>query len=128
MKVQLQNVSKRFGATTVVDGISFEIRDGEMFFLLGPSGCGKTTVLRMIAGFHPPDGGEIRFDDRVMNDVPPNRRNTGLVFQNYALWPHMTVAENVAYGLDVRSIPAAEKEKRVREALETVQMSPYAKR
>jgi iron(III) transport system ATP-binding protein len=128
MKVQLSQVSKRFGSTTVVNGVSFEIQNGEMFFLLGPSGCGKTTVLRMVAGFYQPDGGEIRFDDRVVNVLPPNKRNTGMVFQNYALWPHMSVAENVAYGLDVRDVSAAEKDQRVEEALAIVQMTSYAER
>src|ERR1041385_9108723 len=128
MNLKLENVVKLFGATTVVNGVSFEIANGEMFFLLGPSGCGKTTVLRMVAGFYQPDAGEIRFDDRVVNAVPPNQRNTGMVFQNYALWPHMTVAENVAYGLDVRSVSAAEKKERVAEALAIVQMEPYAAR
>ena len=128
MKVQLQNVFKRFGSTTVVNDVSFEIQNGEMFFLLGPSGCGKTTVLRMVAGFYRPDGGEIRFDDRVVNDLPPNKRNTGMVFQNYALWPHMSVAENIAYGLDVRNVTSAEKDKGVKEALAIVQMTPFADR
>lgn len=128
MKVQLDGIVKRFGPTTVVDTVSFEIADGEMFFLLGPSGCGKTTVLRMIAGFYKPDGGAIRFDDRVVNDLPANKRNTAMVFQNYALWPHMSVAENVAYGLDVRSVSAVEKKQRVNEALEIVRMTPHADR
>lgn len=128
MHVTLQQVIKRFGSTTVVDGVSFEIRDGEMFFLLGPSGCGKTTVLRMIAGFYQPDGGSLLFDGKPVHNVPPNKRNTGMVFQNYALWPHLTVAENVAYGLDTRGVPGDEKGKRVREALEIVKMTPYADR
>ncbi len=128
MKVALNNIRKRFGPTTVVDGVSFEIGNGEMFFLLGASGCGKTTVLRMIAGFYRPDDGMIRFDEDVVNEVPPNKRNTGMVFQNYALWPHMTVAENVAYGLDVRGVATADRQKRVNEALAIVQMTPYAER
>jgi len=128
MNVLLQNIVKRFGKTIVVNGATLDIQDGEMFFLLGPSGCGKTTVLRMIAGFYQPDGGTIRFDDRVVNTDPPNKRNTGMVFQNYALWPHMSVAENVSYGLDVRDVSAAEKKKRVKDALEIVQMAQYAKR
>jgi iron(III) transport system ATP-binding protein len=128
LKVALNNIRKRFGPTTVVDGVSFEIGNGEMFFLLVPSGCGKTTALRMIAGFYRPDDGMIRFDEDVVNDVTPNKRNTGMVFQNYALWPHMTVAENVAYGLDVRGVATADKEKRVKEALAIVQMTPYAER
>ena len=84
---------------------SFEIAEGELFTLLGPSGCGKTTLLRLIAGFNAPDEGEIRFDGRNVNDVPPHLRGIGMVFQNYALWPHMTVTENVAYGLKLRKTP-----------------------
>ncbi len=128
MKVSLEQVSKRFGPVTVVQDMSFEVGDGELFFLLGPSGCGKTTVLRMLAGFYFPDAGVIRFGEKIVNDVPPNKRNTGMVFQNYALWPHMTVFENVAYGLDVRRVSGEEKNRRVREALGVVQMAPFAAR
>ena len=102
MKLALERITKRFGDTAVVNEVTLEIAAGELFFLLGPSGCGKTTLLRLVAGFYPPDAGELRFGDRVVTMVPPNRRNAGMVFQNYALWPHMTVAGNVAYGLDVR--------------------------
>jgi iron(III) transport system ATP-binding protein len=128
MKLSLRNVSKQLGGTTVVREMSFDVRDGELFFLLGPSGCGKTTVLRMLAGFYRPDAGEIRFDDRVVNDVPPNRRNTGMVFQTYALWPHLSVAQNVAYGLEVRKLPRSERQRRVDEALAIVRMSEFAAR
>jgi iron(III) transport system ATP-binding protein len=128
MRVSIRNLTKQFGNTNVLKGISLDVEDHELFFLLGPSGCGKTTLLRTIAGFYQPDGGELLFGDKRMNGVPPHQRNTGMVFQNYALWPHMTVAENVAYGLDVRAIPASEKKERVREALAIVQMEPYAER
>ena len=128
MRVLIKNLTKRFGATTALDNVSFEIASQELFFLLGPSGCGKTTLLRLVAGFYAPDAGDILFGDRVMNDVPPHKRNTGMVFQNYALWPHMSVAENVAYGLDVRGIKGSEKKTRVAEALEIVQMGAYAER
>ncbi|MCX7824301.1 MAG: ABC transporter ATP-binding protein [Verrucomicrobiae bacterium] len=128
MKVTLRSVSKRFGSVVAVDDVSLDIENGELFFLLGPSGCGKTTVLRLIAGFYAPDAGEILFDGRPVHGVPPHQRNTGMVFQNYALWPHMTVAQNVAYGLDVRGLPRAEKKRRVREALEIVRMSEHADR
>jgi iron(III) transport system ATP-binding protein len=128
MRVVIRNLGKRFGATTALENVSFEIASQELFFLLGPSGCGKTTLLRLVAGFYAPDCGEIIFGDRPMNDVPPHKRNTGMVFQNYALWPHMTVAENVAYGLDVRSIKGAERKTRVAEALDIVQMGAYAER
>ena len=128
MNITVRNLTKRFGSTPVLKDISLEIHDRELFFLLGPSGCGKTTLLRLIAGFYQPDGGELLFGDRRMNDVPPHKRNTGMVFQNYALWPHMTVAENVAYGLDVRNVATKEKQDRVRAALETVRMGQLADR
>ncbi|MBI5687547.1 MAG: ABC transporter ATP-binding protein [Verrucomicrobia bacterium] len=128
MKVSIQGVSKGFGKTVAVDNVTFDIRDGELFFLLGPSGCGKTTVLRLIAGFYAPDGGDVLFDGQRVNDTPPNKRNTGMVFQNYALWPHMTVAENVAYGLDVRGVSRDEKQRRVRDALAIVRMGELADR
>jgi iron(III) transport system ATP-binding protein len=128
MRVSIQNLTKRFGDTPVLKDISLEVRDEELFFLLGPSGCGKTTLLRLIAGFYEPDEGRLLFDDKPMNGVPPHRRNTGMVFQNYALWPHMTVAENVAYGLDVRGISSGEKKARVAEALAIVRMEDYAGR
>ena len=128
MRVVIRNLLKQFGATVALKNISLEIQSQELFFLLGPSGCGKTTLLRTIAGFYQPDGGELLFGDKPMAGVPPHKRNTGMVFQNYALWPHMTVAENVAYGLDVRDIAAGEKKERVTEALSIVQMEPYAAR
>jgi iron(III) transport system ATP-binding protein len=118
----------RGGTTRAVDGVSIEIEPGELFFLLGPSGCGKTTLLRMIAGFIDPTEGSISFNGRDVTRTPPNKRNTGMVFQSYALWPHMTVAQNVAFGLSVRKVPGDEKAKRVREALDQVQMGEYAGR
>src|SRR5947209_12379465 len=126
MRVLIRNLTKNFGTTTALREISFEIASQELFFLLGPSGCGKTTLLRVIAGFYQPDGGELHFGDQPMNGVPAHRRNTGMVFQNYALWPDLTVAENVAYGLEVRAVSAAEKKTRVAEALEIVQMQKLA--
>jgi len=128
MNVTLRNLTKRFDTTPVVKGVSLDVADGELFFLLGPSGCGKTTLLRLLAGFYRPDEGDILFGERAMNDVPPNRRNTGMVFQNYALWPHLSVFENVAYGLDVRNITGTERARQVGEALGIVQMTDYAKR
>ena len=128
MKVSVLDVSKKFGDVAVVRGVTLTIGEGELFFLLGPSGCGKTTLLRLLAGFYTPDNGEIRFDDRLVNGVPPDKRGTGMVFQNYALWPHMTVFDNVAYGLDVRRVPKVRKRQRVEEALATVRMSEYADR
>ena len=126
--IKIENVTKRFGSVTAVDAAGIEIAKGELFFLLGPSGCGKTTLLRLVAGFHSPDSGRILFDDRPIDGVPPHRRNTGMVFQNYALWPHMTVAENVAYGLDVRNVPADERTDRVANALRTVRMEGFGER
>src|SRR6266702_1390223 len=117
MQISIRGLTKRFGAVTALENVSLEILPHELFFLLGPSGCGKTTLLRLIAGFYQPDGGELFLGDKSMNRVPPHRRNTGMVFQNYALWPHLTVAENVAYGLDVRGLSAAEKKERAAEAL-----------
>ncbi|MBI3918331.1 MAG: ABC transporter ATP-binding protein, partial [Betaproteobacteria bacterium] len=99
MRITVENLTKRFGPLAVVNGVNLAIEEGELFTLLGPSGCGKTTLLRLVAGFYAADEGEIRFDDRVVNAVPPHERGIGMVFQNYALWPHMTVAENVSYGL-----------------------------
>ena len=121
--VRLEEVGKTFGSVTAVNRVSLDIPEGELFFLLGPSGCGKTTILRMIAGFESPDSGRILFDDKPVTDVPAHKRNTGMVFQNYALWPHMTVFDNVAYGLRVRKIGRAEISKRTSQALEMVRMS-----
>jgi ABC-type Fe3+/spermidine/putrescine transport system ATPase subunit len=105
MRISLRGVSKRFGGSTAVDGLSLDIQPGELVALVGGSGCGKTTTLRLIAGFERPDAGEIRFDDRIVNDVSPSRRGVGIVFQSYALFPTMTVAENIAFGLRVARWP-----------------------
>ena len=128
LQIRLDHIVKTFDATRAVDDVCLKIAEGELFFLLGPSGCGKTTCLRIIAGFYQPDAGQLMFGDRVMNGVPPHKRNTGMVFQNYALWPHMTVSENIAYGLILRKVDKATRAKRVAEALEMVQMSEYADR
>src|SRR5256885_6599717 len=128
MRVSIQHLTKKFGATSVLKDVSIEVNDRELFFLLGPSGCGKTTLLRVIAGFYEPEEGQLCFGDKPMTGVPPHRRNTGLVFQNYALWPHMTAAENVAYGLEVRGCRGAVKDQRVAEALAIVQMERFTDR
>lgn len=126
--VRIQDAVKRYGDFYAVNHITLDIEGGEFFTLLGPSGCGKTTLLRMIAGFNEIDGGDIRFGDRRMNDIPPHRRNTGMVFQNYAIFPHLSVADNVAYGLHARSIPAEERAQRTREALALMHIENLADR
>jgi ABC-type Fe3+/spermidine/putrescine transport system ATPase subunit len=126
--VTIDRVEKRFGAVRAVAGATLEIRDGEFFTLLGPSGCGKTTLLRTVAGFADLDGGQIRFGERRIDTLPPHRRNTGMVFQNYAIFPNLTVAGNVAYGLKARSAPAAAIAKRVAAALRLVHLEGYDER
>lgn len=126
MKVTLEHVTKRFGEQVVVRDVSLEIGDGELFFLLGPSGCGKTTLLRCIAGFYIPEEGRILIGDTDATRLPPHQRDTGMVFQSYALWPHMTVRENVAFGLELRGVPKAELRRRVDEALAMVRMTERA--
>jgi len=128
IELHFKNVSKFFGETGAVDGVTLDVKDGELFFLLGPSGCGKSTFLRTIAGFYKPDTGELYFDDKLMNNIPPHKRNIGMVFQNYALWPHMSVYENVEYGLSVRKFPADVKKEKVQRVLEIVRMAEYADR
>ena len=122
-QVTLNQLTKHFDDTPVVKGISLTVEDGEFFSLLGPSGCGKTTILRMIAGFTFPTSGTIFFDDQDVSYIPPNKRNTGMVFQNYALFPHMTVFENVGFGLRTRKVPKAEMADRVAGALKLVGLS-----
>ena len=126
--IRLEKLRKAYGETVAVADITLELKSGELTFLLGPSGCGKTTLLRMIAGFIEPTAGRILFDDRDVGSLPANQRNTGMVFQSYALWPHMTVADNVAFGLEVRKRPADEIRRRVGEALEMVKMGHLGKR
>ena len=126
--IVLDDMVKRFGDHTVVDRISLTIEDGEFFTLLGPSGCGKTTLLRILAGFAVPDSGDVRFGDQSIINTPPHRRETGMVFQNYALFPHMTVADNVAYGLKARNAPSSEIRDRVASVLESVFLDGYADR
>ena len=130
MKIALQTVSKKFGDLKALDAVSFEVVDGECFFLLGPSGCGKTTVLRIIAGFCQPDSGLICFNNEPVNNLAPHLRNVGLVFQNYALWPHLTVAENVAFGLTIPAHRTPEKERteRVRQMLALLRLQGTEKR
>ena len=126
--VRLDRVSRHFGAVHALDNISLEIYDGEFFSLLGPSGSGKTTCLRMIAGFEHPSNGRIFLHGRDVIGVPPYDRDVNTVFQDYALFPHMTVGENVAYGLMIKKVPKAERERRVAEMLEMVRLPQMAKR
>jgi ABC-type Fe3+/spermidine/putrescine transport system ATPase subunit len=129
MTITARNLVKSLSRDArVVDDVSFAIAPGEMFFLLGPSGCGKTTVLRMLAGFLQPDGGEIFFDDRRMNGVAPQDRQTAMVFQNYAIWPHLTVFENIAYGPRARKFSPSDVERRVAEALRVARLEEFAQR
>jgi len=121
-QVTLENIGKCYGETWVVRDVNLQIQAGDFFTFLGPSGCGKTTLLRMIAGFAVPDRGSIHLDDQEVSRVPPWQRDIGMVFQNYALWPHMTVFENVAFGLRERKIPRSEILTRVNQALATVDL------
>jgi ABC-type Fe3+/spermidine/putrescine transport system ATPase subunit len=123
VKIAVRGVSKRFGGVVAVERVALEIADGELFTLLGPSGCGKTTLLRLLAGFARPDEGTVLFGERVVNDLPPHARNIGMVFQNYALWPHMTVFQNVAYGLRLRRLTGAVLQAAVREGLRKVNLA-----
>lgn len=127
--VKLTNICKSFTpGVPVLNNLNLEINSGELFFLLGPSGCGKSTLLRILSGLTEPDSGSISFDGVEVQDLPPEKRQAAMVFQNYALWPLMTVFENVAFGLKIRKLPAKEIKKRVMEALEMVHLADYAQR
>lgn len=126
--IRLEAVRRTFGQTRAVDGISLRVAQGELFTLLGPSGCGKTTLLRMIAGFSDLDEGSIWFDALRIDQLPPHRRNIGMVFQSYAVFPNLDVAGNVAYGLRARKLPSNEIRARVEEALATVRLAEYGRR
>ena len=126
--IALRGLTKNYESTLAVDAIDLTIESGELFFLLGPSGCGKTTLLRMLAGFIDPTAGKILFGDKEVTHTPPNKRNTGMVFQSYALWPHMTVVENVGYGLKIRKNSTTQQRKKAIEALEVVHMGHLADR
>ncbi len=126
--VQIDGVSKSFSGVTALEPVSLKIRKGEFLTLLGPSGCGKTTLLNLIAGFLESDSGELFINSELVTQVPPHQREIGIVFQNYALFPHMSVAQNVAYGLRTRRVPKAEIAERVRETLALVKLEDFADR
>jgi ABC-type Fe3+/spermidine/putrescine transport system ATPase subunit len=126
--ITIDGVVRSFATVRAIDGVSIAIRDGEFFTLLGPSGCGKTTLLRMVAGFCDLDGGRILLGEQRIDTLPPHQRNTGMVFQNYAVFPNLTVGDNVAYGLRARKMRREEIHERVAQALELVQLPDYAER
>ena len=128
VSINLKDITKTFGEVIAVDDVSVEIEEGELFTLLGPSGCGKTTLLRVIAGFYHPENGNVFFDENNVTDFPPHKRETGMVFQNYAIWPHMKVFDNVAFGLKIRKLPKSEIEKRVLNILELVRLGGFEDR
>lgn len=128
ISIQVKQLTKQFGSVVALHGLDLTINPGELFLLLGPSGCGKTTLLRSLAGFYIPEQGQILFGNEDVTRLEPHKRNTGMMFQSYALWPHLTVAENVAFGLEERKVPAVETRKRVGDALASVRMEKYADR
>ncbi len=128
VSIHVANVVKQYGPVTIIPDLSVDIDNGEFFTLLGPSGCGKTTLLRMIAGFNSIEGGTIRFGDQVINAIPAHKRNIGMVFQNYAIFPHLTVRKNVEYGLQFRDIAKTEIATRVDDILKTVRIEEYQDR
>lgn len=126
--ISIENLVKKYADVTVIPELSLEIKKGEFFTLLGPSGCGKTTLLRMIAGFNSIEGGTIRFNEKVINNVEPGKRNIGMVFQNYAIFPHLSVTGNIAFGLQNRKLPKAAIASKVQEILKVVQIEQYKDR
>jgi iron(III) transport system ATP-binding protein len=126
--INIENVVKKYGDLTIIPDLSVQIKNGEFFTLLGPSGCGKTTLLRMIAGFNSIEGGVIKFDNTVINQIPAHKRNIGMVFQNYAIFPHLTVRQNVEYGLKIRKMSKLEMKKKIDDILEVVKISDYQDR
>ncbi len=127
-ELRLNSIVKRYGNNLAVDHLSLTVQDGELVTLLGPSGCGKTTTLRSISGFLVPEEGDIYIGSRKVTDIPPERRGIGLVFQNYALWPHMTVYQNLAFGLQLRKMPKSRIDEKIEEVLATVKLSGYEHR
>jgi iron(III) transport system ATP-binding protein len=128
ISIRIRNAIKRYGSTTIIDGLSFDVHEGEFFTLLGPSGCGKTTLLRMIAGFNSIEGGDFYFNEKRINDLDPAKRNIGMVFQNYAIFPHLTVQKNVAFGLRNRKLDKDSIQTETLKFLELMQIAPYKDR
>lgn len=128
IKITINHALKKYGSFTAIPDLSLEIKPGEFFTLLGPSGCGKTTLLRMIAGFNSIEGGEFYFGDRLINDLDPSKRNIGMVFQNYAIFPHLTVRKNVAFGLQNRKLPKEEIKEKTDKFMELMKIKEYADR
>ncbi|QIK56923.1 ABC transporter ATP-binding protein [Erysipelothrix sp. HDW6A] len=128
VNISIKNAIKRYGSNTIIPDLSLDIKEGEFFTLLGPSGCGKTTLLRMIAGFNSIEGGDFYFNNTRINDMEPSKRNIGMVFQNYAIFPHLTVYDNVAFGLKNRKIDKSEMDRRVKDMLDTMQITEYSDR
>ena len=128
MQIKLEHLTKRFGDTVAVNDLSITLESGKLIALLGPSGCGKTTTLNMISGILPVSGGSIFFDDRDVTSLPPEKRGIGLVFQNYALYPHMTVLQNICFPMEIQRIPKKERIRRAEELAEMVHITPYLKR
>ncbi|PIE34305.1 polyamine ABC transporter ATP-binding protein [candidate division KSB3 bacterium] len=126
--LRIKNIYKKYGKTQVLNGLSIDVNDGELLTLLGPSGCGKTTTLRCITGFLMPDKGNILIGEKDITEIPPEKRGIGLVFQNYALWPHMTINENLAFGLKLRKVERSLIEKKVKEGLSIVKLHDYGDR
>jgi multiple sugar transport system ATP-binding protein len=128
-RIELQDVSKVYGGSVrAVNGLNLDVADGDFMVFVGPSGCGKTTALRMVAGLEDITSGVIRVGDRVINNVPPKDRDIAMVFQNYALYPHMTVEQNLAFGLQLRKTPKDEQQRRVKEAAKMLALEPFLKR
>jgi len=128
MKITIENLTKKFGDTTAVDNLSVTMESGKMIALLGPSGCGKTTILNMLSGILPATSGKIFFDDQDVTALPPEKRNIGLVFQNYALYPHMTVLENICFPLEIKKVPKKQRIAKAKELAELVRISEYLNR
>ena len=128
MKITIDNLTKKFGNTVAVDNLSITMESGKMIALLGPSGCGKSTILNMLSGILPATSGKILFDDQDVTKLPPEKRNIGLVFQNYALYPHMTVLDNICFPLEIKKVPKKERIARAKELAELVRISDLLSR